>query len=98
MQRIKIVSISFLLLVIILLTTAFNNAAPPSASALVEGRTYDQAHGTGYIDWSGTVGYVQIIHKDGSYLPPGEGGASCAPRLCGVGHTPEQWRVCQRFV
>ncbi len=67
-----------LLLPFIFLLTAFTNPVPPQASALLEGRTYDQAHGAGYIDWSGTAGYVQIIHKDGSSLPPGEGGASCA--------------------
>ena len=77
MQRVRIGLISSLLPVIILLTAAFTNAAPLSAIALNEGRTYDQAHDTGYIDWSGSAQYVYITHRDGTCLPPEEGGASC---------------------
>ena len=77
MQRVKIGFISSLLSVIILLTAAFTNAAPLSAIAMNEGRTYDQAHDTGYIDWSGSAQYVVVTHRDGSSLPPEEGGASC---------------------
>ncbi len=77
MQRVKIGFISSLLSVIILLTAAFTNAAPLSAIAMNEGRTYDQAHNTGYIDWSGSAQYVVVTHRDGSSLPPEEGGASC---------------------
>ena len=77
MQRVRIGFISSLLSVIILLTAAFTNAAPLSAIAMNEGRTYDQAHNTGYIDWSGSAQYVVVTHRDGSSLPPEEGGASC---------------------
>ena len=68
--------IAFILLSIAL--QAFNNAAPLFALALLEGRTYDQAHGSGYIDWSGSVQYKQVEHKDSSSLPASEGGGSCA--------------------
>ena len=74
LQRVRIGLISFLLFVILLLTTAFTNAVPPYAVALVEGRTYDQAHDTGYIDWSGSVQYVYLTHRDYTNLPPEEGG------------------------
>ena len=77
MQRVRIGFISSLLSVIILLTAAFTNAAPLSAIVMNEGRTYDQAHDTGYIDWSGSAQYVVVTHRDGSSLPPEEGGASC---------------------
>jgi hypothetical protein len=58
------------------------------ALALPEGRTYDQAHNTGYIDWSGSVGYVNLTHRDGTYLPPEEGGTSC-----GSGCTEQVTRI-----
>lgn len=77
MQRVRIGFISFLLSVILLLTAAFTHAAPPMAISLVEGRTYDQAHDSGYIDWSGPVQYVYLTHRDNTVLPPEEGGASC---------------------
>ena len=51
--------------------------APLFAISLLEGRTYDQAHNIGYIDWSGNVGYENLYHEDWSSLPPEEGGASC---------------------
>jgi hypothetical protein len=65
------------LLLLFLLTTAFGHPRPNLAVALPEGRTYDQTHDTGYIDWGGSVGYVYLRHRDGTYLPPEEGGASC---------------------
>ena len=74
---VRIGLISSLLPVILLLTVSFTNAAPLSAIAMIEGRTYDQAHDTGYIDWSGSAQYVYVTHRDGSYLPPQEGGAYC---------------------
>ena len=67
-------SLSFLLHV----TVGFANAAPLTAIALVEGRNYDQSHDTGYIDWSGSAGYVYMTHRDFTSLPPEEGGGSCA--------------------
>ena len=77
MQRVRIGLISFLLPIILLWTTATTNAAPLSAIAMNEGRTYDQAHDTGYIDWSGSAQYVYVTHRDGSSLPPEEGGIFC---------------------
>ena len=68
------------LLLLFLLTTAFGRPQPNQAVALLEGRTYDQAHDTGYIDWSGSVGYVYLTHRDNTYLPPEEGGAFCGSR------------------
>ena len=65
------------LLLLFLLTTAFGHPRPNLALALPEGRTYDQAHNTGYIDWSGSVGYVNLTHRDATYLPPEEGGGAC---------------------
>lgn len=77
MHRTRVGFISFWLLIIILLTAAFTNTIPPLAIALTEGRTHDQAHDTGYIDWSGSVQYVYMEHRDYSELPPEEGGAFC---------------------
>lgn len=69
-----------LLTLVVLGTTAFASILPPFALALPEGRTYDQAHDSGYLDWSGPVQYLFIPHRDGSSLPPEEGGASCEYR------------------
>jgi hypothetical protein len=54
-----------------------SQAAPLFATALLEGRTYDQAHNTGYIDWAGSILYENLYHRDGTSLPANEGGASC---------------------
>ena len=64
---------AFILLLLVFLNTA---AIPRLAYALNEGRTYDQAHDAGYIDWSGSVQYVYLTHKDNTNLPPEEGGVS----------------------
>ncbi|MFZ5821196.1 MAG: hypothetical protein ACOYYJ_14975 [Chloroflexota bacterium] len=69
-----------LLTLVVLGTTAFASILPPFALALPEGRTYDQAHDSGYLDWSGPVQYLFVPHRDGSSLPPEEGGASCQYR------------------
>jgi hypothetical protein len=76
------------LLLLFLLTTAFGHPKPNLAFALPGGRTFDQAHNTGYIDWSGPVGYVNLTHRDGTYLPPEEGGA-----YCGSGCTEQVTRI-----
>ena len=55
-----------------LLTTAFVHPRPNQALALLEGRTYDQAHDSGYIDWSRTVNYVNLA------LPSLTGKGKCA--------------------
>jgi hypothetical protein len=51
--------------------------APLFAISMLEGRTYDQSHNTGYMDWTGSVGYENLYHEDWASLPPEEGGASC---------------------
>jgi len=79
MQRVRIGLISLLLPVLFLWSTASTHAAPLAAIALQEGRTYDQAHNTGYIDWIGPASYVYITHRDGSSLPTEEGGTFCTP-------------------
>ena len=79
MQRSRIGLISLILPVLLLWATGSTNAAPLAAIALQEGRTYDQAHDTGYIDWSGPAQYVYVTHRDGSSLPPEEGGTFCTP-------------------
>ena len=77
MQRSRLMWILPILAILLLGTSASTRAAPLAAYSLPEGRTYDQAHNLGYIDWSGPVQYVYITHRDGSSLPPEEGGASC---------------------
>jgi len=79
MQRLRIGLISLILPIILLWTTGPTYAVSLVAIALQEGRTYDQAHDTGYIDWSGPVQYVYVTHRDGSSLPPQEGGTFCTP-------------------
>jgi len=76
-RRFKYPLFASLLLLFLLLTSSLVSARPLSAVALLEGRTYDQAHDTGYIDWTGSVQYIDLIHKDGSSLPPDEGGTYC---------------------
>jgi hypothetical protein len=77
MQRVRMVLIICLALVLPFWTTAFASILPPAAYVLNEGRTYDQAHDAGYLDWSGAAQYVYVTHRDGSFLPPEEGGGSC---------------------
>jgi hypothetical protein len=77
MKCVRIGLVSLLIPILFMGTTASTNAAPLAAMALQEGRTYDQAHDTGYIDWSGSAQYVYINHRDFTSLPPEEGGASC---------------------
>ena len=52
-------------------------AAPRAATPLIAGRTYDQAHDWGKIDWSGSVLYEALYHRDGTSLPAEEGGTAC---------------------
>ncbi|MBL7941572.1 MAG: hypothetical protein JNM00_02340, partial [Flavobacteriales bacterium] len=63
--------------ILLLWTSASTHAAPLAAFALPEGRIYDQAHNSGYIDWSGSAQYVYITHRDGTSLPIEEGGTYC---------------------
>jgi len=77
MQRIRFIWISLFLPIFFLWTSVSTQAAPLAAVALQEGRTYDQAHDTGYIDWNGPAQYVYLNHRDFTSLPPAEGGTSC---------------------
>lgn len=77
MQSFRLIGILLFLPMLLLWTFATTHAAPLATAALREGRTYDQAHDLGYIDWSGPAQYVYITHRDGSSLPSEEGGASC---------------------
>jgi len=77
MQRSHLIWIFPIIAILLSWTSASTHAAPLAAYALPEGRTYDQAHDSGYIDWSGPAQYVYITHRDGSSLPPEEGGAYC---------------------
>ena len=43
---------------------------------LHKGRTYDQERD--YIEWHGSVNYVNLYHRDNTFKPATEGGASCA--------------------
>ncbi|HPO84976.1 MAG TPA: hypothetical protein PLN86_03905, partial [Candidatus Hydrogenedentes bacterium] len=87
-SRLKFPLFASLLLLLLLLTSNLVSARPLSAISLLEGRTYDQAHDTGYIDWSGTVQYIDLLHKDGTSLPPDEGGT-----YCGAGCREEVTRI-----
>ena len=77
MKRFQWIGIILFLPILFLWTSASTHAAPLAAYSLPEGRTYDQAHNSGYIDWSGSAQYVYITHRDGSSLPPEEGGTFC---------------------
>ncbi|GAP13216.1 hypothetical protein LARV_00967 [Longilinea arvoryzae] len=50
-------------------------SAAISPEYLRNGRTYDQE--SSFIQWTGTVAYVNLFHRDNTSLPPSEGGASC---------------------
>lgn len=74
MHRTGIGALFFLFLV--LLNTA---ATPRFAYSLNEGRTYDQAHDSSFIDWNGNIQYVSLTHRDNTSLPPQEGSVYCMP-------------------
>ena len=84
LQALVYLALTLLILVFALVPaqTETAQAAPRFATALAEGRTYDQAHNTGYIDWNGNVVYANLHHSDGSSLPPSEGGGSCGGSGC----------------
>ena len=77
MRRIRIGLIFSLIPILLAWTTIATHAAPLIAPAMPEGRTYDQAHNVGYIEWSGPVSYVNVTHRDGTFLPPEEDGTYC---------------------
>lgn len=53
---------------------------------LKNGRTYDQE--SNYIQWNGSVSYINLFHRDNTSLPPSEGGA-----YCGSGCTEQVTRI-----
>ena len=70
--------LSILLFLLLLSLNAFQaQAAPRFATALIEGRTYDQAHNWGKIDWNGSVWYTNIYHRSMTVKSADEGGQSC---------------------
>jgi hypothetical protein len=77
-KKIFIPVLVVLLTILSMVSVSTSQAASLLATALTEGRTYDQAHNTGYIDWSGSVLYENLFHRDGTSLPPEEGGTSCS--------------------
>jgi hypothetical protein len=62
-MKIKVVFVS--LFILILLSAFIPQPAPLFAAPLPEGRTLDEGHDSGYIDWSGGVGYANLFHRDG---------------------------------
>ncbi len=53
------------LLVLLLLSAFSQNPKPLFALPLPEGRTLDEGHDSGFIDWSGGVSYINLNHRDG---------------------------------
>jgi hypothetical protein len=72
-------SLSIVSVFLLLFTNALQaQAAPRLATALIEGRTYDQAHNWGKIDWSGSIWYTNIYHRSLTVKSPDEGGELCS--------------------
>ncbi|MBI5936209.1 MAG: hypothetical protein HY867_21085 [Chloroflexi bacterium] len=70
--RLKFSALLSLLILLLLASRTLVSAQPFRAVSLLEGRSYDQAHDSGFIDWQGPVRYVNLAHKDGASLPPRE--------------------------
>ncbi len=62
-NKTKLIFLPVLLAVIFL--SAFAQPVPLFATQLPEGRSLDETHNTGYIDWHGAVGYINLFHRDG---------------------------------
>lgn len=78
--------IVFIVVLIILIASYHLALANISPEYLRNGRTYDQE--STYIQWNGSVAYVNTFHRDSTSLPPSEGGASC-----GSGCTEQVTRI-----
>lgn len=67
LQALVYLALTLLILVFALIPaqTETAQAAPLFASALPEGRTLDEEHNNGLIDWNGSVSYTTIYHRDG---------------------------------
>jgi hypothetical protein len=77
-KKLFLLPLSILLFLLLLSLNAFQaQAAPRFATALIEGRTYDQAHNSGKIDWNGSVWYTNIYHRSMTVKSADEGGQSC---------------------
>jgi hypothetical protein len=78
-EKLFLLPLSILLFLLLLSLNAFQaQAAPRFATALIEGRTYDQAHNWGKIDWSGSVWYTNIYHRSLTVKSTDEGGQNCS--------------------
>ena len=77
-KKLFLLPLSILLFLLLLSLNAFQaQAAPRFATALIEGRTYDQAHNSGKIDWNGSVWYTNIYHRSMTVKSADEGGELC---------------------
>ena len=76
-ELVQKISLTLFILFLILVLDQRVQAAPRFATSLVEGRTYDQAHNSGKIDWSGSVWYTNLYHRSLTVKSPDEGGESC---------------------
>ncbi len=63
-------SVMIFLLALLLVVATFPLSEARAAIALPEGRVLDEAHNQGYIDWSGSVYYRTLYHRD-SICPSG---------------------------
>jgi hypothetical protein len=70
--------LTIFMLCLILVLAKQTQAAPRFATPLVEGRTYDQAHNGGKIDWNGSVWYTNIYHRSLTVKSADEGGQNCS--------------------
>ena len=77
-QLLFLLSAALLILLLRFANTLQAQAAPRLATALIEGRTYDQAHDWGKIDWSGSVWYTNIYHRSLTVKSADEGGQNCS--------------------
>jgi hypothetical protein len=70
--------LTMFMLCLILMLAQQTQAAPRFATPLVEGRTYDQAHNGGKIDWNGSVWFTNIYHRSLTVKSADEGGQNCS--------------------
>ena len=78
----------FIIIAFVLCTVGFvvSTASAIFPEYLRNGRTYDQE--LNYIQWNGSVSYINLFHRDNTSLPPSEGGA-----YCGSGCTEQVTRI-----
>lgn len=61
----------------LLLTLAFTNKSPALAVPVPDGRSWDQVHDLGMLDWNGPVQYEYVTHRDNTSTSPEEGSVFC---------------------